>query len=449
VNRVHEPIVSTGSLDNTILRGVKPYGGPERDVTIRNGRIGQVAPPVEPLHDGTDVDAVGLVLLPGLIDLHTHLREPGGEAAETIRTGTRSAAAGGFTDVYAMANTNPVTDTAARVRAVRTLAATGASARVHPVGAITVGLRGEQLAALTEMRDAGANLFSDDGKCVDDAGLMFRALHIAAHHDLVLAQHAQLGQLAGKGQINAGRVAEKTGLAPWHAAAEETVIARDAILAGHAGARLHICHISTRGSVEVIRWAKSQGWAVTCEVTPHHLLLTDELAALSDTKYKVNPPLRSTEDVAALRLALLDGTIDAVATDHAPHPADSKAHQWCDAPFGMAALETALAVTARVLTESADTNWSLLARLMSSNPARIGGIPDIAGRPLTEGEPASFCVVDPAGNWSVDATCFYGKATNSPFIGETFQHQVVATAIDGHVTHTTAPFGQVLLRKTR
>jgi dihydroorotase len=431
------PVGRAGNLDGVTLRGVRPYGGPPRDVTVHDGRIQRISPPA--VGGGGD----GLILLPGLVDLHTHLREPGGEEAETIATGTRSAAAGGFTDVFAMANTVPVTDTAARVRRLRELVASAANARVHPVGAITTGLAGERLAALVDMRDAGARLFSDDGKCVDDAGLMFRALRTAAEHGLVLAQHAQSTQIVGGGQVNAGPVAERTGLPPWHPAGEEAVIARDAILAGHAGSPLHVCHLSTRGSVEVIRWAKARGYPVTCEVTPHHLLLTDEAAApggrghTSDPRYKVNPPLRSAEDVAALRQALHDGTIDAVATDHAPHTAASKAQQWCAAPFGMTALETALAVVAEVLTGPDGTDWELLCRLMSGNPARIGGITADAGRPLAEREPATFCLVDPAARWTVSEHDFHSKSSNSPFLGATFRNRVVATAVDGHLTHAT------------
>lgn len=409
------PVGRARDLDGVTLRGVRPYGGPRRDVTVRDGRIRRVAPPA--VDRGADDDD-GLILLPGLVDLHTHLREPGGEESETIATGTRSAAAGGFTDVFAMANTVPVTDTAARVRHLGELVASAASARVHAVGAITTGLAGERLAALVEMRDAGARLFSDDGKCVDDAGLMLRALRTAAEHGLVLAQHAQSAQIVGAGQVNAGPVAERTGLPPWHPAGEEAVIARDAILAGHTGAALHVCHLSTLGSVEVIRWAKAQGYPVTCEVTPHHLMLTDEVAApgdrgdTSDPRYKVNPPLRAAGDVAALRQALRDGTIDAVATDHAPHTAASKARQWCAAPFGMTALETAVAVVAEVLTGPDGTDWELLSRLMSGNPARIGGITADAGRPLAETEPATFCwsIRRPAGR-STSTTSTASRAT--------------------------------------
>jgi dihydroorotase len=426
------------------LRSVRPYGGPAVDVTVGGGRIQSIGSPRDVEHPLREIDATGLILLPGFVDLHTHLREPGGEDAETIATGTQAAAAGGFTDVFAMANTSPVTDTAERVQEVAARSAASASARVYPVGAITTGLAGTALTNLPALAQAGASLFSDDGKCVNDAGLMFRALQIAADHDLVLAQHAQLGQIAAHGQINAGAAADITGLPAWHAAAEETVIARDAILAGHTGARLHICHISTRGSVQVIRWAKAQGWHITCEVTPHHLLLTDELAALSDPKYKVNPPLRAPEDVAALREALRDGTIDAIATDHAPHTAAAKQRHWCDGPFGMTALETALPVVARVLSAGGQMDWELLADLMAHRPARIGNIAHIAGRPIAAGEPATFTLVDPASPFVVEAAGFRSRSTNSPFLGETFHHQVVATALDGHLTHTTPEFSSTL-----
>ncbi|MDZ7931754.1 MAG: dihydroorotase [Rhodococcus sp. (in: high G+C Gram-positive bacteria)] len=447
----HAAITGLGSIGHGTLRSVRPYGGHPRDVTIRGGRIAAIAPALGPAGtapetDAVDIDAVGLVMLPGFVDLHTHLRDPGDGRSETVASGTRAAAAGGFTDVFAMANTDPVTDTAERVEAVAETARRGASARVHPVGAITYGLEGTSLTDLPALAAAGAQLFSDDGKCVDDAEIMFAALEQAALHDLVLAQHAQHGQLAGRGQINAGAAAVRTGLPPWHAAAEETVIARDVILAGHARARLHICHISTRGSVEVIRWAKSQGWNITCEVTPHHLLLTDELTALSDPRYKVNPPLRTDDDVRALREALRDGTVDAIATDHAPHTADSKKRTWCDAPFGMTALETALPVAARVLSETGGQQWPLLAKLMSTNPARIGSISDRAGRPIAVGEPATFALIDPTTRFTVRDNEFHSLSTNSPFTGESFTSRVVATAIDGQLTHIIPSIASALNR---
>ncbi len=428
--------VTGQSLHRVLLSGVLPYGGEPADVLISDGTFVSFLPVGEGAAQAvTVIDATGLVMLPGFVDLHTHLREPGGEASETIATGTRSAAAGGFTDVFAMANTAPVTDTGEKVRHLLDLAENHAVCRVHPVGAITKGLQGLEPAPYSEMANAGVRMFSDDGRCVNNAALTRDALLAAARLDCVLAQHAQSGDLAGEGQINAGRAAESTGLPPWLGVAEETIIARDAILAAETGARLHVCHISTRRSVEIIRWAKSQGWPVTAEVTPHHLLLSDELAALTNTRYKVNPPLRSAEDVQALRAALVDGTIDAVATDHAPHTEEAKAQHWCDAPFGMIGLETALPVVAKVLEEAHALDWKEVAKLMSTTPARIGGISAFAGRPLSAGEPATFTLIGEIA-WTVDSRAQYSKSANNPFEGSIFRHRVVATALQGKLIHT-------------
>ncbi|MFJ4262002.1 dihydroorotase [Paenarthrobacter nicotinovorans] len=424
------------ALHQVILTGVLPYGKEPTDVLISDGKFVSFVPSGHaPAPDTTVVDATGLIMLPGFVDLHTHLREPGGEASETVATGTRSAAAGGFTDVFAMANTDPVTDTGEKVRYILDLAETHAHCRVHPVGAITKGLEGLEPAPYAEMANAGARMFSDDGRCVNNAALTRDAMLAAARLDCVLAQHAQSGDLAGAGQINAGPAAESTGLPPWLGVAEETIIARDAILAAETGARLHVCHISTRRSADIIRWAKSQGWPVTAEVTPHHLLLSDELAALTNTRYKVNPPLRSADDVRALRAALLDGTIDAVATDHAPHTDNAKAGHWCDAPFGMTGLETALPVVAKVLDEAQALDWGKVAELMSVTPARIGGISSFAGRPLAAGEPATFTLIDSTG-WTVNPENRYSKSANNPFEGTTFRHKVVATSLQGRLIHT-------------
>jgi dihydroorotase len=442
------PIQSRGHP--VVLRGIRIVGGAPTDMRIQDGRIAGIIPsgnaPGVLSGDAIIADAHGLIALPGFVDLHTHLREPAiactsDEVSETIATGTRAAAAGGYIDVFAMANTNPVCDSADRVRDVVERAQRDALTRVHVVGAITRGLCGQTLAPIEEMAAAGARMFSDDGHCVDDPALLREALAIAARRGLVVAQHAQDGSLAGRGQINESRTCCDTGLTPWPAAAEEIVIARDVVLAGHTGAALHICHLSTAGSVEIVRWAKSRGWRVTAEVTPHHLLLSDELAALTDPLFKVNPPLRTPEDVTALRAALLDGTIDAVATDHAPHTASAKARSWTDAPFGMTGLETALPVVARVLAEEngGQVDWHHLVTVMSTSPARIGGIADRAGRPLAVGEAASFCLVDPAVRWTVDPARQHSRSANTPFRGTTFDHRVVATYIDGIPVHGPHP----------
>lgn len=419
-----------------LLRGVRPYGGRSADILIRNGILEAIAPAGS--LDPTEYvvrEAQDLIMLPGLVDLHTHLREPGGEESETVSTGTRSAAAGGYTDVFAMANTDPVTDTIERLERFRQIITETALCRVHPVGSLTIGLQGQQLSPIDDLAHAGVTVFSDDGKCVDSAVLTSQALQQAAALNVVVAQHAQHGELAGSGQINAGPAAERTSLPPWPGVAEETIIARDALLAADTGGALHVCHVSTRRSAEVVRWAKAQGWPVTAEVTPHHLLLTDELAALADPRYKVNPPLRSDDDVRALREALLEGTIDIVATDHAPHPVERKARSWCDAPFGMTGLETALPVLAHVLTQEAALDWKTIARLMSTKPASIGRIGESAGRPLVTGEPATFTLIDPQANWRVTEADRFSKSGNTPFLDSVFSHRVVATVLNGTVIH--------------
>ena len=379
-------------------------------------------------------------MLPAFVDLHTHLREPGDEEAETIASGTRAAAAGGFSDVFAMANCDPVTDSARRVEHIAGLAR-NAACRVHPVGAVTVGLAGEQLAPIAEMARAGARMFSDDGRCVTDAALLRAALRESGRARTLVAQHAQCDRMAASGQVNAGSAAEATGLPPWPAVAEEAIAARDVVLAGETGARLHICHVSTAGTVEVVRWAKQRGWPVTAEVTPHHLLLTDDRVRTADATYKVNPPLRTAEDVGALRAALADGTIDVVATDHAPHAARRKTAQWRDAAFGMTGLESALSVVAEVLTgdgRDGEPDWPLIAELMSRRPARIGGIEAIAGRPLDAGEPATFALVDPQARWRLDPAAMKSLSRNTPFAFMSFRHRVVATVVDGRVTSDAA-----------
>ncbi|WP_425608567.1 dihydroorotase [Streptomyces albipurpureus] len=427
-----------GSAGTTILRGVRPLGGPPRDVTVQGGRIAAVTAPGNGsgtgAADATTADCDGLIMLPALVDLHTHLREPGDTASETIASGTRAAAHGGYSDVLAMANCVPVTDSPERVRHIIERAARTASCRVHPVGAVTKGLAGRELAPLDAMAAAGALMFSDDGVCVDDPTLLVQALEAARRTGTLVAQHAQCPRLAERGQVNAGAAAHATGLPPWPATGEEAIVARDVVLAGATGGRLHICHVSTAGTVEIVRWAKSRGWPVTAEVTPHHLLLTDLLTHDTDPLHKVNPPLRSAEDVAALRAALGDGTIDAVATDHAPHTASSKDRHWCEAPFGMLGLETALPVVAEALGAGGEPDWGLVATVMSAGPARIAGLADVAGRPLRAGEPATFTLVDPRADWRVDRTESISASDNTPFHGMTFRHRVVATMVEGCVT---------------
>jgi dihydroorotase len=383
----------------------------------------------------TVVDAAGLVLLPGLVDLHTHLREPGGEDAETVLSGSRAAAAGGFTCVHAMANTFPVQDTAGVVEQVLRLGEVAGYVEVRPVGAVSVGLRGEKLAELAAMaRSAAAvRVFSDDGHCVADPVLMRRALEYTKAFDGVVAQHAQEPRLTEGAEMHEGVVSAELGLAGWPAVAEESIIARDVLLAEHVGGRLHVCHVSTAGSVEIVRWAKARGIAVTAEATPHHLLLTDECARGYDPVFKVNPPLRSADDVAAVRAGLADGTIDIVATDHAPHPPETKDCEWNVAAFGMTGLETALPIIHEVMVETGRWGWDDVARAMSATPAAIGRVGS-QGRGITVGAPANLTLFDPAARWLVDPETMATASSNTPVAGRELHGRTVATWLRGEPT---------------
>ena len=420
-----------------LLRAVRPLGGDATDVLLRDGAVADVGPGLA-VPDGARVlDGGGrLVALPGLVDLHTHLREPGREDAETVETGTRCAARGGFTAVHAMANTDPVADTAGVVEQVARLGREAGWCDVHPVGAVTVGLAGERLAELGAMADSAARVrvFSDDGHCVSDALLMRRALEYVRAFDGVVAQHAQEPRLTVGAQMHEGEVSARLGLQGWPSVAEEAVVARDALLAAHVGGRLHVCHVSTAGTVAVVRAAKAAGVDVTCEVTPHHLVLTDDLASSYDPVYKVNPPLRTAADVAALREALADGTVDCVATDHAPHPREAKETEWGAAPPGMLGLETALGVVVEALGGPGRVDWAQVAERTSAAPARIGRLAG-QGRPLAAGEPAHVCLVDPDAAWTVDPRTSASLSRNSPWAGRLLPVQVVATFLRGRPTH--------------
>lgn len=420
-----------------VIRQAQLLGNETADVLIADGTITAVAPVLAPeiVGEASEIDAKGLVLLPGMVDLHTHLREPGREDAETVETGTRAAALGGFTAVHAMANSSPVADTAGVVEQVHSLGQESGWVDVHPVGAVTVGLAGKQLAELGAMADSRARVrvFSDDGICVSDPVLMRRALEYVKAFDGVIAQHAQEPRLTEGAQMNEGAVSATLGLAGWPAVAEESIIARDVLLAQHVGSRLHVCHVSTAGSVEIIRWAKERGINVTAEVTPHHLLLTDELVRSYNPVYKVNPPLRTDADVHALRAALADGTIDIVGTDHAPHPSEAKECEWASAAMGMTGLETALSVVQDSMIETGLMTWEDFARVTSVAPARIGLVED-QGRPLEVGEPANLVLVDPAARWNVDPYAMATKGRNSPFAGMELPGKVVATIYKGHAT---------------
>jgi dihydroorotase len=408
-----------------LIKGVSVLGGAPTDLGIRDGVLADPGPADEV------IDAAGLVALPGLVDLHTHLREPGREDAETVETGSRAAAAGGYTAVCAMANTSPVADTAGVVEQVWRLGREAGLVDVQPIGAVTVGLGGRQLAELGAMAASAAQvrIFSDDGQCVADPRLMRRALEYVKAFDGIIAQHAEEPRLTEGAQMHEGQVSTRLGLTGWPAVAEEAIIARDVLLAEHVGSRLHVCHVSTAGSVEILRQAKARGVRVTAEVTPHHLVLTDELAASYDPVYKVNPPLRTRADVLALREALIDGVIDVVATDHAPHAVEDKECEWAYARPGMVGLETALPVVLDVFGEQ----WDLIAERMSRAPARIAGLAG-HGVDLVPGAPATLTLIDPAARRVVDPAELVSRSRNTPYAGTTLPGRVVATFLRGEPT---------------
>jgi dihydroorotase len=424
-------------MSRTLIRGARLLGRSAADLLVEDGVIREVGSLTA--GPGTKViDADGLVALPGLVDLHVHLREPGREDAETIASGSAAAAAGGFTAVFAMANTNPVTDTAEAAERVLDLGASAGLTEVVPVGAVTKDLGGEQLAELGLMARSRARVrvFSDDGKCVHDARIMRRALEYIRPFDGVISQHSQDPRLAdGSACCHEGEVSGRLGLPGWPGIAEEVVVARDVMLARHTGSRVHVAHVSAGGTVEVLRWAKAQGIDVTAEVTPHHLALTTDLLVGYDPVYKVNPPLRPSDDVEALRAALADGTIDAIATDHAPHARHDKEHAFVDAAFGMVGLETALSVVSDLLVRPGLLDWADVARVMSTTPARIGRL-EGQGLALEAGNPANLTLVDPDREVTVDAATSLSRSRNNPWHGRTFRGAVHTTVFRGRITHT-------------
>lgn len=426
-----------------IVRGARIEGADAVDLVIEDGVIAEVG--IGLSRAGAEsVDADGLIALPGLVDLHTHLREPGYEASETVLTGSRAAAAGGYAAVFAMPNTSPVADTAGVVEQELALGEAAGYVHVQPIGAVTVGQRGERLAELGAMASSRARVrvFSDDGFCVWDPLIMRRALEYVKAFDGVVAQHAQDPRLTEGAQMNEGAVSAELGLAGWPAVAEESIIARDVLLAEHVGSRLHVCHLSTAGSVDIVRWAKRRGIDVTAEVTPHHLLLTEELVRGYDARYKVNPPLRRDEDVQAVREGLADGTIDIVATDHAPHPAEAKSCEWQAAANGMVGLESALRVVHLAMVESGLLDWADVARVMSRTPAHIGRLPGY-GTPLAVGEPASLTLYDPAGGGPFTAGDLRGRSVNSPYLGTELPGRVLWTLHRGTVTMSDGRLAEV------
>ena len=418
-------------LKNGSLKGDKNV-----DLLIENDKIKKIGPANSLTDENAEViDLSGLIILPGLVDLHTHLREPGREDAETIATGSAAAARGGFTAVHAMANTLPVADTAGVVEQVWNLGKNVGLVDVYPIGAVTVGLKGEKLAELSAMADSNARvrIFSDDGFCVSDPVLMRRALEYVKAFDGVIAQHAQDPRLTENAQMNESELSGKLGLIGWPAIAEEAIVARDVLLTEHVKSKLHICHASTAGTVEILRWAKDKKVNVTAEVTPHHLFLNQTSCESYNANFKVNPPLRTSKDVEELRKALAQGIIDVVATDHAPHPIEDKEGEWQSAAFGMTGLETALSVVATAMIETKLMNWADIARVMSERPAEIGQLAD-HGRPIAENEIANLCIVDPEMTWKVDAQDTHSLSTNNPFHEMTLKSKVVHTIFRGKFT---------------
>ncbi len=419
---------------DVLLKNVQ-LNSSEVDIAISGGLISKIGNNLS--EDATrTLDCKKAVALPGLVDLHTHLREPGKEDAETVLSGSRSAARGGFVAVSAMANTSPVADTAGVVEQVLRLGQSAGLVDVFPIGAVTKGLAGVELAEIGAMADSAARvrIFSDDGHCVSDPLVMRRALEYVKKFDGVIAQHAQEPSLTVGSQMNEGFVSSQLGLKGWPAVAEEAIIARDILLAEHVQARLHICHVTTAGGVEIIRWAKSRGIAVSAEVTPHHLLLTDEKARTFNPIYKVNPPLRSEKDVMALREALAEGIIDIVATDHAPHAAESKDCEWQEASFGMIGLETALPIINLTMVQSGLLSWEAVAERISYAPASIGRYSN-HGRPIAVGEPANITVIDPTQTWRVDRDLVSSRSRNTPFHGMELPGVILATLFKGRITY--------------
>jgi len=431
------------STADYLIKNVSLPDGKKTDLAISDGVITSLAESYIG-EAQTVIDAQDCVVLPGLVDLHTHLREPGREDAETVLSGSRAGAKGGFTAVSAMANTSPVADTAGVVEQVYRLGQEAGLLDVFPIGAVTQGLKGEALSEMGAMADSVARvrIFSDDGNCVSDPLVMRRALEYIKKFGGVIAQHAQDPRMTMGSQMNEGEISARLGLKGWPAVAEESIIARDVLLADHVKSRLHICHLTTAGGVEIIRWAKARGIDVTAEVTPHHLLLTDELAASYDPVFKVNPPLRAETDVHALREALADGTIDIVATDHAPHPTEAKECEWQEAAFGMLGLETALSIVQKTMVDTGLMNWSQVADRMSIAPARIGGYAE-HGQPLAVGAIANVVIVNPKQRWTVDRDLVLSRSSNTPYHGYELPGVVTHTFFKGRASLLDANIMQV------
>jgi len=429
---------------SVLITNVRPYGdGDLVDVAVVNGEIADIGPGLTAPEGAATVDGGGGVLLPGFVDLHTHLREPGREDTETVESGSRAAARGGYTAVFAMANTAPVADNTSITDHVWRLGREVGLVDVHPVGAVTVGLEGKQLAEMGMMADGAAKvkLFSDDGKCVHDPVIMKRALEYSKGLGVLISQHSEDPRLTVGAVAHDGPTAAKLGLAGWPRAAEESIVARDALLARDAGARVHIAHASTAGTVELLKWARGQGIDITAEVTPHHLLLDDSRLETYDGVNRVNPPLREESDKLALRAALAEGVIDCVATDHAPHASQEKCCEFSQARPGMLGLETAVSIVVETMVKPGLLDWRGVARVMSERPAQIVGLDD-QGRPIAVGEPANLTIIDPDSDWTVRGGELASRSENTPYEAMTLPGTVIATLLRGTITARRATGGE-------
>jgi dihydroorotase len=403
-----------------------------QDVLIENGKIARLGRSLEAPADAEIVDAAGKIVCPGFIDMHVHLREPGQEYKETVATGTRAAAAGGFTAVCCMANTSPVNDNGAVTDYILAKARVEGLVRVYPIGAVTRNLRGEELAELAELAESGCVAFSDDGRCVMNAGLYRRAMEYTLPFGAPIISHAEDASLSAGASINEGVVSTELGLPGQPAAAEDVMVARDILLAELTGGHVHLCHLSTLGSVELVRRAKEKGLKVTAEACPHHFSLTHEACEGYDTNAKMNPPLREPEDREAIRQGLRDGTIDVICTDHAPHHYDAKEREFDDAPNGIIGLETALGLAITELVETGLLTHCDLINRMSTVPARIFNLP---GGTLAGGSPADVTITNPKASWSVDPTQFYSRSRNTPFAGRQLTGRAEWTIVRGQVVY--------------
>ena len=427
-----------GTENAVLLKGVLIYGeGEPQDVLLSDGVIAKIGADLstEAPAEAEVLDLSGQVLLPGLVDMHVHLREPGREDTETIASGSAAAAKGGFTAVFTMANTSPVMDDPAIAESVWYKGQNTNLCDVHPVGSISKGLEGKELTEFGMMADSDAKvrMFSDDGKCVDDPRLMRRAIEYSRGMDVLLAQHCEEPRLTEGAVAHEGETAARLGLRGWPRVAEESIVARDALMARDYGGRIHICHASTEGTVELLRWAKGQDIPLSAEVTPHHLILTDSRLETFDGVNRVNPPLREERDTLALRQALIDGVVDCVATDHAPHSSEEKCCEFDQARPGMLGLETSLAIIADLFVINGDQDWRFVAKVMSERPAEITKLPG-HGRPIAEGEPANLCVVDANASWIAEAKEMASKSENNPYEGMPMPVRVSTTILRGKVT---------------